>query len=93
VFPIHSHPLLLGRVLSWVLSREDFVQFLESAVLGLRNEEVDDGGLEEIPNDEDDISLPCDLLQRDGPSELVDETSSADGEVGECHTLGAHLKG
>jgi hypothetical protein len=71
-------------VLSWVLGCEDLVQFLElfreyksvnSAVLGLGNEEVDDSGLEEVPDDEDDISLPCDLLQRNGPSELVDKTS------------------
>jgi len=46
-----------------------------SAVLGLGDKEVDDSGLEEVPNDEDDISLPRDLLQRDGPSELVDKTS------------------
>jgi hypothetical protein len=46
-----------------------------SAILGLGNEEVDDSSLEEVPDDEDDISLPCDHLQRDGPSKLVDETS------------------
>jgi hypothetical protein len=46
-----------------------------TTVLGLGDEEVDDSGLEEVPDDEDDISLPRDLLERDGPSELVDKTS------------------
>jgi hypothetical protein len=46
-----------------------------SAVLGLWNEEVDNGSLEEIPDDEDDVCLPGDFLKRDWPGELIDKTS------------------
>lgn len=62
VLRVHCKLLLLGRMFSGVLSGKDLVQFFERAILGLGDEEVDDGGLEEIPNDEDDVCLPCDGL-------------------------------
>lgn len=92
VLGVHCKLLLLSRVLPRVLGSKDLVQFFKSAVLGLGDEEVDDSGLEEIPDDEDDVCLPCDGLERYGPGELIDETSSADGEVGESHALGTHFK-
>lgn len=64
-----------------------------SAVAGFREEEVHDGGLSRAPDDEDDISLPSDALQRDRPGELVEEPTSVDRQTGEGHTLGTHLEG
>lgn len=64
-----------------------------SAITSLREEEVHDGGLSSAPDDEDDISLPSDALERDRPGELVQETTSVDRQTGEGHTLGTHLEG
>ena len=64
-----------------------------SSVLGFWDEEVDGDGLEGTPDDEADVCLPSDLLQRHRPGELVEKTAGADCEIGKCHTLGAHLKG
>src|SRR5690606_20567921 len=52
-----------------------------------------DGGLDETPDDEDDVGLPLDLLKGNWPGELVEETSSVDSEGGESHTLGTLLEG
>ena len=93
VLRVHCKLLLLGRMLPRVLRRKDLVQFFKSAILGLRDEEVDDSGLEEIPDDEDNVCLPRNGLERYRPGELIDQTSSTDGEVGESHALGAHFKG
>lgn len=49
--------------------------------------------MDSAPDDEDNICLPSDILQRDGPSKLVDETSNVNGQAGETHALGTHLKG
>lgn len=86
--------LLLGeRSVPGVASLEDLVELLKSAALGLGDEEVDDEDLEGTPRNEDDVGLPSDLLKGNGPGELVEETSSVDGERGEGHTLGTLLEG
>ena len=72
---------------------EHVVGLTYSAVTSLREEEVHDGGLSRAPDDEDDISLPSDALERDGPGELVEETTSVDRQTGEGHTFGTHLEG
>src|SRR5690606_38304563 len=78
--------LLLGRELPGVGSLEDLIQLLESAALGFRDEEVDNSGLDRATNDEDEVSLPLDLLKGNGPSELVEETGGVNSEGGEGHT-------
>lgn len=64
---------LLERGLGGVLLVKDIVELLKGAVLGLRNEEVDDNGLNCIPDGEDDVSAPANLLHGDWPSELVEK--------------------
>lgn len=86
--------LLLDKgSLSWVWSLEDLLELLKGSALGFWDEEVDDGGLDNTPDDEDDVSLPGNLLKGNWPSELVEETSSVDGKGGESHTLGTLLEG
>ena len=68
VLGVHSNLLPYRRVLPWVLSLEDLVQFLKSAALGHGDEEVDDSCLEEVPDDKDDVCPPCDLFERNRPS-------------------------
>lgn len=85
--------LLLGRSLSWVWSLEDLLQLFQSAALGFWNEEVDDSGLDQTPDDEDDVSLPLDLLEGNWPGELVEKTGGVDGKGGESHTLSTLLEG
>jgi hypothetical protein len=63
-----------------------------SSVLRLRDEEVDDRGLYSAPDGEDNICAPSDLVHGNWPSELVQHTSSSDGETGEAHSLSAHLE-
>lgn len=63
--------LLLARSPDGVLGGEDVVELLEGAVLGLGNEEVEDAGLDEAPNTEDDVRHPADVLEGDGDTELV----------------------
>src|SRR5690606_8083898 len=84
--------LLLGRELPGVGSLKYLIQLLKSAALGLWDEEVDNSGLDRTPNDEDEVSLPCNLLKGDGPCELVEETGGVDSEGGEGHTLGTLLE-
>jgi hypothetical protein len=71
---------------------EDKMRATYSAVLGLRNEEVDDSGLNSTPDGEDNIRAPSDLLQGNRPCELVQETSSGNGEARETHTLCTHFE-
>lgn len=80
------------RVLDRVLGLENVVKFLESAVLGLGHHEIEDRRLDGVPADEDDVGLPADLGEGDGPGELVEKTAGVDGESGESHALGAHLE-
>lgn len=44
-----------------------------SAVSGLREPILDNDGLSNTPDSEDDIRLPSNVLKRDRPSKLVDE--------------------
>ena len=62
------------------------------SVLGLRHEEVEDCSLHSTPDDKDDVCLPADCFERDGPSELVEQAASVYGQGGEGHALGTHLK-
>ena len=41
------------------------------SVFRLRNEEIYRDGLERAPKDEDDIGLPANTLERNGPRKLV----------------------
>ena len=62
------------------------------SVLGLDTQKVDTRGLEEAPQGEDDVRLPANGLQTDGPGELVQQTTGRDGQVAKGHTLGTHLE-
>lgn len=42
---------------------------------------------------ENNVGSPRDVIKRDWDTELVDEESSRGEQVGESHSLGAHLKG
>ena len=64
-----------------------------SATLGLGEDKVNNSNLDGVPDGEDDIGPPANLLHGDGPGELVEKTSSVDSQVGKGHTLGTHLKG
>ena len=61
-------------------------------VFGLGNKDIDGNGLECTPQDEADICLPSNLLESDGPGELIEEISCRHGKVGECHPLGPHFE-
>ena len=67
--------LLLGGSLAGVGRGEDGIKFLECAVLGLGDEEVDDDSLHGAPHTEDDVSLPADVLEGDRESKLVDKST------------------
>lgn len=64
-----------------------------SATLGLRDEEVNYGKLDQIPNSKDNVCLPANLLHGNGPGVLVQHTGGVDSQVREGHALGTHLKG
>jgi len=81
------------RSLDGVLGLEDAIELLKRAVLGLGHHEVEDGRLHKVPDDEDDVGLPLDLLESDGPRELAHHAAGVDGERGEGHALGTHLEG
>jgi hypothetical protein len=81
------------RSLDRVLGLEDAIELFESAVLGLGHHEVEDGRLHEIPDDENDVSLPLDVLESHGPRELTEHATGVDGKGGEGHALGTHLEG
>lgn len=84
--------LLLGEgSLRGVAGFEDLVELLEGASLGFGDEKVDHDSLESAPDNEDDVGLPANLLEGDGPGKLVKETGGVDSERGEGHTLGTHL--
>jgi hypothetical protein len=82
--------LLLGS-LDRAGGRKDEVKFLESSVLGLGDEEVENDGLDDTPDAEDNVGLPGNVLQSDGDTELHDKHSSVGEERAECHTLSSHL--
>ena len=67
--------------------------YLESAVLSLGNEEVDNSSLDRAPDDEDNVELPLDVLESDRVRELVDQHGRCEGQVRESHALGTHLEG
>jgi hypothetical protein len=67
------------------------VEFLKSSVLGLRDEEVEDDGLHDTPNAEDDVGLPSNVLQSDRNTKLHDKHGSVGEEGAEGHALGSHL--
>lgn len=79
---------LLQAGLGGVLCVEDVVELLEGAVLGLGDEEVDDDGLDGVPDDEDDVRVPADALHGDGPRELVEEHGCAQTSVKNEEELG-----
>ena len=63
------------------------------SVLRLGQEEVEDRCLHSAPNNKDDISLPADRFQGDGPSELVEQTTSVNSQGGKGHALCTHFEG
>jgi hypothetical protein len=79
-------------VLHRVLSFEDLIELLESAVLSLGHHEIEDGRLDGVPDNENDVSLPLDLGKGDRPGELVEQATGVDSEGRESHALGAHLE-
>lgn len=64
-----------------------------SAVLGLGDKDPDEASLDNTPDHEDKVSLPCNIGKSDWETELVDESSSGDEHVREGHSLGTHLEG
>lgn len=45
------------------------------SVLGLRKEEIEDNGLNGIPDNEDDVGLPANIGKGDRPGELIKKTT------------------
>jgi len=78
--------------LSEFWSAEDLIEFFESAVLGLWQQEVGDGSLNGAPDGEDDISVPSDLLEGNGPDVVVEDGDDVHDKVAESHTLGTDFK-
>lgn len=64
-----------------------------SSVLGLWDEDVDDGSLDSTPAAEDNVGSPRDTLKSDRDTELVGKKTNSGEQVGESHSLGAHLEG
>ena len=62
------------------------------ALPGLGEDEVCNDTLESTPDNEDDVCLPFDLLERNGPSELVHEAGGIDREGLQSHTLGSDFE-
>lgn len=62
-----------------------------SSVLGLGDEEVENDGLNDTPDTEDNVGLPGNVLQSDGDTKLHDKHGSVGEEGAEGHTLGSHL--
>lgn len=56
-------------------------------LLGLGDEEVNNRSLNSTPNAEDDVGVPSDMLQSNGPDELVEDRNDVHDEVTEGHTL------
>jgi len=83
--------LLLNGVLDRVGSSKDEIEFFESSLASLREEEVSDDAKHDTSNDEDNVDLPLDLLEGNGPGELVDQARRVDEETLERHTLGTDL--
>ena len=78
-----------GRVIrGWVCGGGTYC-----AVLGLGDEVPDDTSLDGTPDGEDDVGLPGDVDEGDGDTELVGEEADGGEQVGEGHSLGAHLEG
>lgn len=67
--------------------------YLKSPVLGLRNEQPDDKGLNRTPDGKDNVKPPLDILQSNGVGELVDHHSNRQGQIREGHSLGTDLEG
>jgi len=67
--------------------------FLESAVLGLNDEEVAEDQLEGDPDDVDDVVLPADVRKGDGVDILVEDEGQGDGEVEDVEALGTDVVG
>lgn len=63
-----------------------------STALGLGNEPPNDKGLNGVLHGEDDVGLPADSIERNGPGKLVQEATQVDGQRGEGHALGTHLE-
>lgn len=49
--------------------------------------------MDKTPDHEDNVGLPLDVVKSDGESELVDESTAGNEQVGESHSLGTHLEG
>ena len=64
---------------------------LESAVLGLHNEDDHERQLECEPHAVDDVVLPAELREGDGVGVLIEDERERDGEVEHGETLGAEL--
>jgi hypothetical protein len=63
-----------------------------SPLPGLWEEKVRQDTLDESPGHEDDVRLPLDLLDGNGPGELVEQAGGVDEEGLEGHALGADLE-
>ena len=59
---------------------------------GLWEDKVCNDTLKSTPDDEDDVCLPCNLLERDGPSELIHEAGGIDSKALQRHTFGSNLE-
>ena len=66
---------------------EDLWQLLERPPPRLDVEEVDEGELEDVPEDEQEVVLPAGPGERDAGDEGVVETGDVDPEVVEGHAL------
>lgn len=74
------------------LFRKTRVKTTYSTLPCLREKEVEDCPLYRTPEDEDDVSMPTNVLEGHRPCKLPKQAAGTDGQAGKRHTLGAHLE-
>lgn len=78
---VNSDPVRNKRCLDRILGFKDLVQLLQRPSPSLWEEEVEDGELNGAPDQEDEVRMPADLLQCDGPSIVVEKASGVDAKA------------
>jgi hypothetical protein len=79
--PVNNNLVLPQALLDRVLAAEDLGQFLQRALLGLDEEEVDEDEFEGVPEDEEEVVFPAGAREGDAGDEGVIETSDVDPKL------------
>jgi len=80
-----------GDLFGGFLTVEEGCGFLQSSVLGLDDEEVEEDTLEEEPDNIDEIVFPCNSIKSNRVDVLVEDERKGNGEVEDGEALGAEL--